>query len=125
MMSLLLSDFPRSGFGDTWQMPPCIFQHAGFDVLKINTFEKYRKCLVYRSALKTVTRWRSWIPQFKEAAERHLPLEPVGRDTLSVPCWDSPPVAANLWEATRRLPNNSTWAQGRREYIYIYIYIHI
>ena len=70
-----------------------------------------------RTALKTVTSWRSWIPQLQEAANRYLPLEPLARDTLSVPCWGSPPIAVNLREAACGLPNCPTWAQGLSDII--------
>ena len=55
--------------------------------------------------------------QLREAAERYLPLEPLVRDTLSAHCWDAPPIAVNLSEAARGLPNNPTWAQGLSDII--------
>ena len=41
-----------------------------------------------------------------------LPANFVVRECLSVPCWDSPPIAVNLREAARGLPHHPTWARG-------------
>ena len=70
-----------------------------------------------RTALKTVTSWRSWILQLEEAADMFLPAYSVVRGYLSVPCWDSPPIAVNLREAACGLPHHPTWARGLPEVI--------
>ena len=63
-----------------------------------------------RTALKTVTGWKSWISQLHEAAQRFLPLEPLVRGLLTTSIWDSPPLAVNLREAALGLPNNPHWS---------------
>ena len=41
----------------------------------------------------------------------------VVRDFLSVPCWDSLPIAVNLREAARGLTRHPTWARGLSDII--------
>ena len=57
--------------------------------------------LLGRTALRTVSRWKEWVPQLRAAADEHLPL---ARSSSSVPClsppgWDSPSFAETLWHA--------------------------
>ena len=52
-----------------------------------------------RTALRTVSRWKEWVPQLRAVANEHLPL---ARSSRSVPClsppgWDSPSFAETLW----------------------------
>jgi len=56
-----------------------------------------------RTANKTITRWRCWIPQMRLAAEEHLPLRRALSSTpfLFPDCWDSPSFAENLWWASQ------------------------
>ena len=55
--------------------------------------------------------------QLEAAADRYLPANSVVRDCLSVPCWDSTPIAVNLREAARGLPKSPTWARGLPDFI--------
>jgi len=56
-----------------------------------------------RTANKTITRWRSWIPQMFEAAEAHLPTARTccPNPLLSPDFWDSSSFAENLWWASQ------------------------
>ena len=65
-----------------------------------------------RTALKTITSWPDWIRQLEIAAEQWLPLEPLVRKKLSTNCWDSPPIACNLREASLGLPLHHQWSEA-------------
>ena len=59
-----------------------------------------------RTAVKTLSRWQDWIVQLEKAAVEHLPLQTLVKDTLTPSCWDSPPLALNLREASLGLPSH-------------------
>ena len=59
-----------------------------------------------RAAFKTVPMRRQWISQLSGAAKQHLPLHPLVKDTLTPACWDSPPLAVNLREASLGFPSH-------------------
>jgi len=59
-----------------------------------------------RTSLKTVTSWKSWIEQLEHAADVHLPLQTLVRNTLTPANWDSPPLAVNLRDASLGFPSH-------------------
>ena len=64
------------------------------------------------TALKTITSWPDWIRQLAVAADQWLPLEPLVREKLCTNCWDSPPIACNLREASLGFPNHHQWSKA-------------
>ena len=70
-----------------------------------------------RTATKTITGWRGWIPQLELAADSLLPIHPAIRNTLSPPFWDSPPLALNLSEAAQGLPTHPKWDISKSDLI--------
>ena len=49
-----------------------------------------------RTANKTISGWRDWLPLILKAAETHVHLRPDGTYQFSLPCWDADPFAVNL-----------------------------
>ena len=113
----------RSVLHTTLRMPQNSLRHADFMHLHKIGGPKFRSisaasvATLIRTALKTVTSWRGWIAQLEEAADRYLSANAVVRNCLSVPCWDSPPIAKNLRDAARGLPDYPTWSRGLSEVI--------
>jgi hypothetical protein len=46
------------------------------------------------------------------AAWEHLPLRPLVHLHLTTSCWDSPPIACNLRDASLGFPNDDRWYAG-------------
>ena len=67
---------------------------------------------LFRTACQTVTNWTYWIQQLETAAASCLPVGPWSSDQLSVECWDSPPIAWNLREASAGFPASAKWSEG-------------
>ena len=105
------------------RMPQKSLRHADFMHLHQIGGPNFRSISVasvaalIRTALKTVTGWRSWITQLEEVADRYLSANSVFRNCLSVPFWDSLPIAVNLREASCGLPNNPAWTRGLSDVI--------
>jgi len=97
-------------------MPQNSLRHADFFHLEQYGAPKMRSFVVasisalVRSSLKTITNWPQWISQLEEAADQFLPLRPMVKKTLTPSHWDSPPIALNLSEASKGMPNDRLWA---------------
>jgi len=102
----------------TLRLPQNALCHADFLHLHSIGGPKFRSVVVssvsalVRTALKTVTSWPSWIRQLECAALQWLPLEPLVKEKLSTMCWDSPPIALNLREASLGLPKYHLWSKA-------------
>ena len=67
---------------------------------------------LFRAACKTLHSWPQWISQLEAAANELLPLYPLAAGKLCSECWDSPPLACNLRDASIGFPRDNRWTMG-------------
>ena len=107
----------------TLRLPQNSLCHADFFHLadvggpKLRSYCVSAVSALIRTSLKTVSSWSDWMPQLRAAAEQFLPLNPLLRNKLSTPYWDSPPLAWNLEQASLGRPDHPQWADNLPEIV--------
>jgi len=102
----------RSTLHTVLRLPQNMLCHSDFMHLhkiggpKLRSITAASASALVRTATKTLTRWQDWLIQLEKTAAEHLPLQQVVRNTLTPSCWDSPPLALNLREASLGLPSH-------------------
>lgn len=75
------------------------YQMEGMGGPSVVSIRCYCRAALFRAAFSIVKGWDAQLRALRDTAQDCLPLRLVCEDSLSPPCWDSPPIVLSLYNA--------------------------